>query len=286
MPLVREQHKISIREVSRVLGLPRAKQYRVPVAQFSNRHELVSEIEAVLDELPAYGYRRITKELKRRNYHVNHKKILSIMRQEALLYNKSKVRKTRTTDSNHQNKIYPNLIKKLVPERLDQVWQADLTYIRLNNGFVYLAAIIDGFSRKIVGSSVGLFLDADLPLRALRQAIETRKPEAGLIHHSDRGVQYTSKVYIHELQGIEATISMSRKGNPYDNAKMESFMATLKKEEVDLSEYNDFFEVETRVTMFIEAVYNKKRLHSSLGYLPPDEFEANFLARNVEPIML
>lgn len=286
MPVVREQHKISTRATCRILGLPRAKQYRVSVARVEEKQKLVTEIEAVLNELPGYGYRRVTKELQRRNYAVNHKKILSIMRAEQLLCKRGKPRKTKTTDSNHHNQIYPNLIKKLAPERLDQVWQADLTYIRLNNGFAYLAAILDSFSRRIVGSSVGLFLDADLPLRALRQAIETRKLEPDLIHHSDRGVQYTSKVYIQELEGIQAVISMSRKGNPYDNAKMESFMATLKLEEVELCEYTDFFDVETRVTAFIEAVYNKKRLHSSLGYLPPEEFEANYLAKVTEQVML
>jgi putative transposase len=284
VPLVRERTTCSTREICRVLQIPRAKQYRPRVE--SDNSQLVAQIEEVINELPGYGYRRVTKELHRRNQHVNHKKVLSIMRQEALLCKRGKKRKVQTTNSNHNNQIYPNLIKKLIPERPDQVWQADLTYIRLHKGFVYLAAIIDGFSRKVVGHELGLFLDAELPLRALQRAIETRKPKAGLIHHSDRGVQYTSNLYINQLEVIEAQVSMSRKGNPYDNAKMESFMATLKLEEVELSEYSDFFDVEARVQTFIEAVYNKKRLHSSLGYLPPDEFEANFYANQSREVMI
>ncbi len=161
---MREKTTGSTREICRVLQLSRAKQYRTRVEPDNSK--MVKQIEAIITELPSYGYRRVTKELHRRNQHVNHKKVLSIMRQEALLCKRGKKRKVQTTNSNHNNQIYPNLIKKLMPERPDQVWQADLTYIRLDKGFVYLAAIIDGFSRKVVGHELGLFLDAELPLRA------------------------------------------------------------------------------------------------------------------------
>ena len=279
MQVVREQHKLSTRETTRLLGLARAKQYRSKLDSHDKNKLVLQAIEQVISEFNGYGYRRVTKELHRRNLQVNHKKVLSIMQAEKLLCKRVKHRKISTTDSEHNNRIYPNLIKKLVPTRPDQVWQADLTYIRLNGGFVYLAAILDGFSRKVVGHALGLFLDASLPLEALQEAIQERKPMSGLIHHSDRGVQYTSHAYIAVLENIGAEISMSRKGNPYDNAKMESFMATLKLEEVELSEYENFFEVQAEVSKFIDAVYNVKRLHSSLGYVPPTEFELAYHER-------
>ena len=187
MQVVREQHKLSTRETTRLLGLARAKQYRSKLDSHDKNKLVLQAIEQVISEFNGYGYRRVTKELHRRNLQVNHKKVLSIMQAEKLLCKRVKHRKINTTDSEHNNRIYPNLIKKLVPTRPDQVWQADLTYIRLNGGFVYLAAILDGFSRKVVGHALGLFLDASLPLEALQEAIQERKPMSGLIHHSDRG---------------------------------------------------------------------------------------------------
>lgn len=280
MPSVRELHRLSTREACRILRVARAAQYRKPRTEpIERKAKLVVDVEQILTEFQGYGYRRVTKELHRRNQFVNHKKVLSLMRQEQLLCKRGKRKNPKTTNSKHSNQIYPNLIKKLKPSKPDQVWQADLTYIRLNHGFVYLAAVLDGFSRRIVGSAIGLFLDASLPLAALQKALESRNPKPGLIHHSDRGVQYTSHAYIASLEQVEAVISMSRKGNPYDNAKMESFMATLKLEEVHLEEYEDFAEVQTRVTSFIEDVYNVKRLHSSLGYVPPVEFETVYFER-------
>lgn len=212
MPSVREQHDLSTREVCRMLRIPRAAQYRKPrTERVERKAELVVEVERILTEFQGYGYRRVTKELHRRNLHVNHKRVLSLMRQEQLLCKRGKRKNPKTTNSNHSNRIYPNLIKKLKPSKPDQVWHADLTYIRLNHGFVYLAAVLDGFSRRIVGSAIGLFLDASLPLEALQKALKSRNPKPGLIHHSDRGVQYTSLAYIASLEQIEAQISMSRK---------------------------------------------------------------------------
>jgi putative transposase len=280
MPSVREQYHLSTRETCRILGVARAAQYRKPrIERVERKVELLIEVERILTEFQGYGYRRVTKELHRRNQHVNHKKVLSLMRQEQLLCKRGKRKNPKTTNSNHSNQIYPNLIKKLKPSKPDQVWHSDLTYIRLNHSFVYLAAVLDGFSRKIVGSAIGLFLDTSLPLEALHKALNSRNPKPGLIHHSDRGVQYTSHAYIASLEQVDAQISMSRRGNPYDNAKMESFMATLKLEEVHLDEYEDFGEVQTRVMRFIECVYNVKRLHSSLGYVPPVEFETAYFER-------
>jgi len=177
-----------------------------------------------------------------------------------------------TTDSSHSLKKYPNLIDDLVPYRIDQLWHADITYIRIATSFVYLAALIDGFSRKVVGYALGRTLSADLPMAALTDAISKRNTD-NLIHHSDRGIQYCSYDYVEILNGHGISISMSGKANPYDNAKIESFFRTLKVEEVYMFEYETYGEVLERIPYFIEEVYNKKRLHSSLGYMPPEEFE-------------
>lgn len=224
-------------------------------------------------EFPRYGYRRVTKQLHREGWIVNHKKIARIMREKGWSCRALKKKRVNTTNSNHNFTIYPNLIKDLEISSINQVWVADITYIRILTSFVYLAVILDVFSRKAIGYVLSRNIDTNLTLQALRMAIHNRNPTPGCIHHSDRGVQYASCDYVKELKFHKLQISMSRKGNPYDNAYAESFIKTLKSEEVQLWEYQTIEDVQKRIPYFIEDVYNQKRLHSSLGYVPPCEFE-------------
>jgi len=234
--------------------------------------DLRDRIEAICVEFPRYGYRRVTVELHRVNIRVNHKRVLRIMKESDLLC-RVKRRRVKTTDSKHHFPRYPNLIKGLVIKCLNQVWLSDITYIRIRTGFVYLAVILDAYSRKVIGYAISMSLDTALTLQALRMAISRRQPGPGVIHHSDQGVQYASGEYVEELKRYGFQISMARTGNPYENAMMESFFKTLKYEEVYLWEYETYQDVVARLPYFIEEVYNRKRLHSGIGYRSPVDFE-------------
>jgi putative transposase len=260
------------------MEIPESTYYYKPkddIAKAKHDADIAGAIEEIAEEFPSYGYRRVTAALKRKGMVVNHKKVLKIMKKMGIQGRKRR-RFVSTTDSNHNLKVYPNLAKDLVLNSTDRLWCADITYIRILTGFVYLAALIDAFSRYIVGYAIGRTLAAKLPLEALKMAIRTRNT-GNLIHHSDKGIQYCSHEYVNLLKSHNIKISMSKKGCPYDNAYIEAFFKTLKSEEVYLWEYETYQDVIDRVPYFIEDVYNKKRLHSSIGYLPPEEFEDIFI---------
>lgn len=243
--------------------------------------DLRDEIQRIALEFPSYGWPRITAELKRRGWEANHKRVYRIMREDNLLCLRRR-KFVVTTDSNHTRPVYPNLARGMVLTGLDQLWIADITYIRLEREFVYLAVVLDAYSRRVIGWALDRTLEDELTLSALQMALDHRLPAAGLVHHSDRGIQYASADYTALLKNQQITISMSRKGNPYDNAACESFMKTLKYEEVYRQEYRDLAEARASIRQFLEKIYNQKRLHSALGYLPPAEFEANLAAKNKE----
>ena len=234
--------------------------------------DLRDRIEQIVVEFTRYGYRRVTYQLRREGWKVNHKRVARIMREQSLQC-QIKRRWVKTTDSDHGYRIYANLLKGLEVSRRNQVWVADITYIRILTGFLYLAVVLDLFSRRVIGWALSEQIDAELTLAGLRMALGERGAVKGCIHHSDRGVQYACHAYVEELEAAGMRISMARKGNPYDNAAAESFMKTLKYEEVYLWDYQSLEDVKRRVPYFLQEVYNHKRLHSALGYVTPEEFE-------------
>jgi putative transposase len=245
--------------------------------------DLRDAIQRIALEWPSYGRPRITRELRRRGWRVNAKRVYRLLREDNLLC----VRKRKfvvTTNSNHGLHVYPNLAAGMVLAGVDQLWRADITYIRLREEFVFLAVILDAFSRRVIGWALDRTMGDELTLTALRMALRHRSVLPGLVHHSDRGSQYASNDYTDLLKANGIEISMSRKGNPWDNAQCESFMKTLKYEEVLRNEYRTLAEAHASIIEFIEGVYNQKRLHSALGYLPPVEFEAQLAAKNAEAV--
>lgn len=241
--------------------------------------QLRDHIQRIAIEWPSYGYRRITHELVRQGVVANNKLVLRLMREDNLLCLRKR-HFVRTTDSRHSLPVYPNLAGQMTLSGVDELWIADITYIRLLREFIYLAVILDAFSRRCIGWALERHLRAELALEALKMAIRARGVKAGLVHHSDRGVQYASAQYTGLLEEHSIRISMSRRGNAYDNAKAERFMRTLKYEEVYMNEYEDMREARERIGHFLEEVYNCKRLHSALGYVPPAEFEQLLLSAN------
>ena len=267
-----------IQRLCHLAQVPRSSYYRsqwsVPVKDPLD-DPVATEVHRICDEFPRYGYRRVTKELFRRGHLCNHKRILALMRAEKLLC-RPKKRFIRTTDSRHGLRVYPNIAPTMTITQANQLWVADLTHIRLVRGVAYLAVILDAFSRRAIGWALSSHIVAELSLQALSMALATRHIPQGLVHHSDQGVQYACHEYVNLLVSNNITISMSRRGNPYDNALAESFMKTLKAEEVSLNEYETLLEARNNINRFINHVYNNKRLHSSLGYQTPAEYEARF----------
>ena len=266
---------IPVERLCGLAGVSRAGFYRHRSAapESDPNMDLRDEIQRIAVEWPCYGWRRVHAELWRRGWMVNHKPVRRIMREDNLLCIRRRKFVVATTDSKHDRPVYPNLAKGMKLTGINQLWIADITYIRLETEFVYLAVVLDAYSRRVIGWALGRTLEDDLTIAALRMALLLRSPGPGLVHHSDRGVQYASYAYTEILKQHQIRISMSRKGNPYDNAACESFMKTLKYEEVYRQEYRDMAEAQSSIEQFLEKIYNGKRLHSALGYLPPVEFE-------------
>jgi putative transposase len=272
MPL---QGSLSIERMCQLAGVSRAGFYRslqerAPVEEDMEVRSVIQQIS--VEHRRRYGYRRISAELRRRGMLVNHKRVLRIIREDNLLAVQPRAFVV-TTDSDHEFEVYLNLASRMKLTGLNQLWVADITYIRLKKEFVYLAVVLDSFSRKVVGWALDRTLAARLPIAALEQAIAQRQPPPGLVHHSDRGVQYACGDYAQILQQHHLIPSMSRPANPYDNASCESFMKTLKREEIYANDYRDLEHLLGNVEAFIEQYYNRCRLHSALGYRPPEEFE-------------
>ena len=266
---------LSVERMCGVAAVSRASFYRwlEPSMPVEEEMEVRAAVQSVaLEHRGRYGYRRVTRELRRRGMIVNHKRVARLMREDNLLAVQPRAW-VATTNPGHELEVYLNLAVRMKVTGINQLWVADITYIRLAAEFVYLAVVLDKFSRKVVGWALGRTLAATLPLAALEQAIEQRQPPPGLVHHSDRGLQYASREYGQLLLLHHITPSMSRPANPYDNAFCESFMRTLKREEIDARSYRDLDDLRAHVAEFIERYYNRIRLHSALGYRPPEEFE-------------
>lgn len=264
-------------QLGEAVGLSRAtiwRQLRQPKTSNEDELELRSQIQAIALQMRSYGYRPITAELHRRGVKVNHKRVLRLLRDDNLLCLRQRAF-VRTTDSRHNLRVYPNLTGDLSLSNINQLWVADITYIRLLREFIYLAVLLDAFSRRCIGWAISRHIDTQLTLTALQMALSTRSIQPGLIHHSDQGVQYAATDYVAVLHEHKIEISMSRTGNPYDNAKAERFMRTLKYEEIYMNDYETLAEVRASIEHFIETVYNRKRLHSAIGYRPPVEFEGS-----------
>jgi putative transposase len=269
-----------VKTICTVLGLARSSFYHTPVAEVND--ELRRALQQLVVEYPTYGYRRLTKQLQRQGWVVNHKRVQRLMAAMGL-QRPVKRRTTRTTDSQHPFPRYDNLVRDLNVTRPDHVCVADITYIRLQQEFVYLAVLMDVFTRAIRGWHLSRSLDRELTLTALRRALQAHVP---LIHHSDQGVQYACTDYIDLLREYHIAISMAAIGKPEENGYAERLMRTIKEEEVDLSEYRDFQHAYACISHFLEEVYTRKRIHSALGYLTPAEFEAQWIAHpQTEPMV-
>ncbi len=265
---------MTVQRLCELTGVSRASFYR------GWEQKAPSEAEAALRDAVqrtalayrGYGYRRITPLVQRAGFMVGQEKVRRILRSDNLLaVHRRKF--VATTDSNHRFRVYPNLAESLDVTAVNQLWVADITHLRLRSEFVFLAVVLDAFSRRVIGWDLGRTLDTKLPLAALEKAIAARRPQPGLVHHSDHGTQYASNEYVKRLEAFGALISMSRAGSPWENGTCESFIKTLKREEIDARRYSGFAELQRHLDEFIEQIYNKVRLHSALGYRSPEQFE-------------
>jgi putative transposase len=272
-----QQGHAEIERRCRLAGVSRAGYYRHWHASAPRQEETAArdEIQRLSLEHHHYGYRRITVLLKRSGWLVNHKRVQRLRAEDNLLCVPKQAFRPATTDSRHRFVVYPNLARRLMPTAVNQLWVADITYVRLSEAFIYVAVVLDAFSRRVIGWGLADHLRASLALDALEMALGARQALAGLVHHSDRGVQYACGDYIQRLERAGIQPSMSRPGCPWDNAMAESFMRTLKREEVDGRAYRDIEDARSLIATFLEEVYNRQRLHSALAYLAPEAYEAS-----------